>query len=117
MFRRIELINTYPMRDGTVESYKHGLMGISLTPVVEAWIYKLRGSDRSLPRNARFWFTEAGWRDVGKAVVAACIKAGQDYRVIRIKENEVEVVWRDAHTGYEVAAQPKKARAGKLGHE
>ena len=110
MFRRIELINAYSRRDGTIETFKQGLLGISLTPVALAWIDKLRGAERSIPANARFYFTEKGWAEVGRAVVTACGQSGQDYRIIRIKENEVHVVWRDAHTGFEVAAQPKKER-------
>lgn len=107
MFRRIELIKSYPQKDGTVENYKSGLMALSPTSVVDAWIEKLRGPDRHLPRNTKFYFTESGWREVGRAVVKACGQIGQDYRVIRVKENEVHVVWRDDHTGYEVAAQAK----------
>lgn len=108
MFRRIELINAFTLDDGTVETFKHGLLGVSNEPVVDAWIDKLRGPARSLPANARFWFTEKGWAAVGRAVVHACQASGQAYRVIRVKENEVEVTWRDKYTGYEVAAQPRK---------
>ena len=110
MFRRIELIHEHRAKDGTIETHKGGLMGLSSEPVVDAWIEKLRGPRTGVPWNARFYFTEKGWREVGRAVVRACGASGQAYRVIRIKENEVDVVWRDSHTGYEVAAQPKKAR-------
>ena len=108
MFRRIEMINSYPQPGGSVDWFKQGLLGFSEDAAVEAWIHKLRGPDRQIPRNAFFWFTEKGWREVGRAVVRACIASGQGYRVIRIKENEVEVVWRDKFTGFEVAAQPKR---------
>jgi hypothetical protein len=110
VFRRIELISTFSVVDNSRETFKSGLMGLSLTGVAEAWVDKLRGPDRSLPANARFYFTEKGWAEVGRSVIQACGQTGQDYRVIRIKEKEVNVVWRDMHTGYEVAAQPKKPR-------
>ncbi len=110
VFRRIELINTFDEADGRVVMRKHGLMGIAFAPVVDAWIGKLRGPFRTIPHNARFYFTEAGWREVGRPVVKACRRSGQDYRIIAVKEKAVAVVWRDEHTGYEVAAQPKKAR-------
>jgi hypothetical protein len=111
MFRRIEVINSYPLPDGSIDYFKHGLMGLSQDAITTAWIDKLRGSDRKLPHNAFFYFTEKGWREVGRAVLKACIASGQDYRVIRIKENEVDVVWRDKYTGFEVAAQPKRPRS------
>jgi hypothetical protein len=114
MLRRIELINNYEIieddgrRTGFRQDSKSGIMGQSDETVIDAWIDKLRGPSRSLPRNAFFWFTEKGWREVGRAVIRACIASGQSYRVIRIKENEVDVVWRDKFTGLEVAAQPKR---------
>lgn len=115
MYRRIELINHYGRRfheaDNEQRDYKQGLMGISPEPVVATWIYKLRGCGRSLPRNSRFYFTEKGWREIGRMVVSACRKSGQEYRVIAIKETDAQVVWRDKHTGYEVAVQPARRRA------
>ena len=112
MFRRIELINHYRDRETSeYVYYKHGLLGISLSPVVDAWIESLRGpGKRSLPANCRFWFTERGWREVGREVVAACGRSGQQYRVLRIKENEVDVIWRDRLSGLEVAAQPRQVK-------
>lgn len=111
MFRRIELISTFEHRGGGRDAYESGLMGPSLDPVADAWVEKLRGpGGRTLPANTRFYFTEKGWREIGRRVVAACGQSGQEYRIIRVKENEVNVVWRDNHTDYEVAAQPKKRR-------
>ena len=110
MFRRVELIDEIGVREGVYEAFKHGLMGLSNDTVVDAWIESLRGPDRSIPSNARFWFTEAGWRSVGRRVVEACGRTGQKYRVVRVKESAVAVVWRDRFTGYEVAAQPLRPR-------
>lgn len=78
--------------------------------IIETWIDKLRGPDRPIPRNAKFYFTERGWREIGRKVVAACKSEGQAYLVIRVKERDVNVVWRDRHYDTEVAAQPRKKR-------
>jgi len=118
MLRRIELIHpqeVITMADGTKEAFpaaKLGLLGSSTEKVVDAWIEKLRGPNKrqgGIPRNARFYFTELGWREVGRYVVEACQQTGQEYRVIKVKEGTVNVVWRDRHYGLEVAAQPKKS--------
>ena len=119
MFRRIELINHYPNwkpRESDAEfdpkwqqrDFIQGIMGASPEAVVDAWIDKLRGAQKSIPSNCRFYFTEKGWKEVGKFVVAACIKSKQEYRVLKIKETDAQIVWRDKHTGYEVAIQPKR---------
>jgi len=114
MFRRIEMI--YPQEitqraDGTLEidqAFKAGLMACGDEQVIEAWFEKLNGPGRRIiPRNAKFYFTEPGWQAVGRHVVTACQQVGQEYRVIKIKETEVNVVWRDE---YEAAAQPKPPR-------
>jgi hypothetical protein len=121
MFRRINLL--YPggsltMPDGTAEripSAVRGLMGPGLDErVYDAWMDSLRGPAHSIPRNAKFYFTERGWRRIGCKVVEACQQAGHEYRVIRIKECEVDVVWRDSHYDLEVAAQPRKKRRARF---
>ena len=97
--------------DGTFEigeAFKAGLMACGEEKVVDAWFEKLSGPGRrNIPRNAKFYFTESGWQEVGRRVIIACQQVGQAYRVLKIKENEVNVVWRDVH---EVAAQPKLSR-------
>ncbi len=101
---------TYP--DGTVEIWeaeKRGLLP-GFGAIADAWFGKLRGPDRPIPRNAKFYFTEHGWREIGREVVAACKKVRQEYRIIRVKEHEVDVVWRDRYYDTEVAAQPRKKK-------
>ena len=115
MFRRVELINRYEVKATVKEPkhtewYKNGLMAMSYESVVDAWIYKLRGPKHGVPRNAKFYFTEKGWAEVGREVIRAAKSSGQMYRVVRVKENSVNVVWRDKHTGYEVAVQPLKEK-------
>jgi hypothetical protein len=108
MFRRIEFI--YEPVDLSVsrldKAYKTGIMGYQTDEIADAWIYALRGPDSSIPWNARFYFTEKGWRKVGHNVAAACRHSGQEYRVIKIKENAIDVVYRNE---YEVAGQPVRA--------
>ena len=118
MFRRIELIHP-PGVDADGEGYpgwKQGLTPASSSEVGDAWIDDLLGPSRSsLPPNCRFYFTEKGWREVGRKVVAAARRTSQEYRVIAIKETDAQVVWRDKVRGYEVAVQPpikrRKARS------
>lgn len=112
MFRRIEMIGEYKA-DGKENfyAYKYGLMAGGDKEVIDAWIYQLRGPSRSIPSNAKFYFTEKGWKEVGRNVVKACQRVGQEYRIIKVKEKSVNVVWRDKHTEYEVACQPKRKRS------
>lgn len=113
MFRRVELVNPGVV-DGAGESYppsKAGLMSVVNEEIVDAWIDDLRGPVRSsLPSNCRFYFTEKGWREVGRKVVAAAQRTGQEYRVVAIKETDAQVVWRDKVRGFEVAVQPPSMR-------
>lgn len=98
MFRRIELIH---------DSYKSGLCGcLCSDSIIDSWIYKLRGPKRrSLPQNCKFYFTEKGWKEVGRNVITVCQKEKQKYKIICVKEKSVNIVWKDT---FEVAAQPKK---------
>ncbi|MDX1437190.1 MAG: hypothetical protein R3335_10295 [Anaerolineales bacterium] len=87
-------------------AFKLGILGAADF----SWADTLRGPQKSIPDNVRFFFTEKGWREVGRHVVAECKRQGQEVRVIAVKENSVNVVWGD---DYEVAAQPKKPRSKK----
>ena len=112
MYRRIELINPARVEgDISIPAHKSGLMGDAPTEVWAAWENELIGPDRTLPRNCRFYFTEKGWREVGRHVVAAAMHVGQDYRIVAIKETDAQVVWRDTTRGYEVAVQPPRRRS------
>lgn len=111
MFRRIELIHQLTPREYRAflkalgqsgnagqllpaRSWKSGLMGISYAGVAEAWA-DISAPRRALYKNCRFYFTEEGWKCYGRPTVAACQQTGQQYRVIRIKERSVEVMYRD----------------------
>jgi hypothetical protein len=119
MFRRIEFILPGWSDDQHDEPpYKVGLMLAGSDEVVDAWIEDLRGPTRSsLPANCRFYFTEKGWREVGRKVVTAARKSNSEYRVISIKETDAQVVWRDKVRGYEVAVQPPAKKHSTRGHD
>jgi hypothetical protein len=113
VFRRIELIFQASVDTDIGESYpalKGGLMFGGPQELSDAWTYDLIGPGRTLPANCRFYFTEKGWREIGRNVIAAARRNGQEYRVIAIKETDAQVVWRDKVRGYEVAVQPKRKR-------
>ena len=78
-------------------------VGMTSEEVADAWIGKLQFPKPSLPSNARFYFTEIGWDEIGREVIAACQRSGQKYRVIAIKENAIDVAFQDE---YQVAGQP-----------
>lgn len=112
MYRRIQLIwhhipqTRYEMPESW---YMQGLMGISIFE--SDWGEKLRGPKRrSFPTNARFFFTEKGWKEVGRDIIRRAQEAGQEYKIISIKETDAQVVWQDKYTGYEVAVQPKRRK-------
>jgi len=113
MFRRIEVILPADI-DDEGQYYppsNEGLTSVVSGPVLDAWIDDLVGPTRSsLPTNCRFYFTEKGWREVGRKVAAAAKQTRQEYRVIAIKETDAQVVWRDKVRGYEVAVQPPSKR-------
>jgi hypothetical protein len=102
MSRRIEFILPEGV-DHDGESYppsKEGLMSQASGAVLDAWIDDLTGPARSsLPSTCRFYFTEKGWREVGRNVVAAAQHTHQEYRIVAIKETDAQVVWRDKCAG------------------
>lgn len=127
MFRRIELIDEmsaedhrylieairkkydepeYEVKKEYPRFWKSGLMGYGHPEVWDAW-GQLNSPRRPVNRNARFYFTEEGWRRYGRKTVEACQQVGQRYRVLRIKENSVDVIYRDE---FQVAVRPKRKR-------
>ena len=121
MFRRIELIHQMPAKEyrkilrlltrqgeasvPTLSRFrKSGLMTSSHEHVARAWT-DLNAPRRSISKNTRFFFTEAGWRRYGRPTITACQKVGQEYRVIRIKEHSVAVLYRDE---FQAAVRPRK---------
>lgn len=112
MFRRIEFLFD---EDRNGPSWAGGLMFGNHMDIVDAWLPKegggLRGQTHGgRPANMRFYFTEKGWRRLGRNVIAAARKHGQRYRVIAVKETDAQIAWRDKHSDLEVALQPTRRR-------
>lgn len=124
MFRRIELIDEidaegyrnliqamrerigdpdYPIEKEVPRFWKSGLTGYGNPAVWDAWV-EMNSPRRSINKNVRFYFTEAGWQRYGRKTIEACQQVGQRYRVLRIKENSVDVVYRDE---FQVAVRPR----------
>lgn len=56
----------------------------------------------------RFWFTERGWRDYGRHIVASARRSGRPYRLIRRKNPpRSAVVYRDK---WQVALLPPRGK-------
>ena len=104
MYRRIQLIHHITREDGSVFHIMHGLMGISNMEVIDAW-FGLHAPRKAVNKNVRYYFTEAGWKKYGRNTVAACIRTGQDYRVIAVEEHDVDVLFKDEH---QVCIRPKR---------
>jgi hypothetical protein len=125
MYRRIELIDEMSAEDYRtfIESlrqsvsdsdvelereyprfWKSSLMGFGNPAVWDAWI-DMNSPRRPVNRNARFYFTEEGWRRYGRKTIEVCQQVGQRYRVLSVKENAVDVIYRDE---FQVAVRPKK---------
>ena len=102
MFRRIELIHHFRCL-----SIKDGLCGISEEEVADAWADDLPSPTKRLNKNCRFYFTEQGWEQIGRKVIDACIRSGQEYRVISVKEKSVDVFYRDE---LQVAVRHRKVK-------
>jgi hypothetical protein len=111
MFRRIEFIRAGEVvEDAGWPPTIGGLLVAQGNKEFDIWINELSGTDRTLPPNCRFYFTEKGWHEVGRKVAAVARQTGREYRVLAIKETDAQVVWRDKHMDREVAIQPPRKR-------
>ena len=125
MFRRIELFNEmseeqyrkfieaarpsiddpdYHLEKEIPRFRKSGLVGFGEPVVWDAWV-QMNSPSRPINKNVRFYFTEEGWRRYGRKTIEVCQQVGQRYRVLRIKENAVDVVYRDE---FQVAVRPRR---------
>ncbi|MEN9936179.1 MAG: hypothetical protein RLZZ387_2758 [Chloroflexota bacterium] len=89
--------------DGSVEY-------IPASPLAGAFVAGVGGFDLTMPRvtnsRARFYFTDAGWEQVGKGVAANARREGRVVKVIRRKNpHPSQIVYRDA---LQVAIVPLK---------
>lgn len=73
-------------------------------------LHGLRSPRITNPR-ARFYFTERGWRKVGRHVAAEAKRLGHVVKVVRHKEPDgSQIVYRDA---LQIALLPRKAPLGR----
>lgn len=122
MYRRIELIyEHFSKKENKFWSEKGGIFSamphinddlsehLKSLEIFDSWASqgKITGWCGNIPKNAKFFFTEKGWKDVGRHVVSACLKTRTKFRILKVKENSVNVVWAN---DYELAAQPKKGK-------
>lgn len=101
MYRRVEFIQT----DADGVDYKAGLIGGGNNAVLAVWMDRLRG--RGTGKNNRYYFTELGWREIGRDIVSICHRDGIRIRVIRVKERSVDVMVGDE---LEVATRIRRKR-------
>lgn len=109
MYRRVEMISHAPVDwdDRKVFDIKGGLCFIPVKEgVSEVWI-EMRAPTKRIAKNCRFFFTEHGWDVYGRKIIQACQQLGQEYRVIRIKENSVDVFYKDE---IQVVVRPLRRR-------
>lgn len=126
MFRRIEVMDSMSAeafenmrkmmespkdieKEELLRFRKSGLDGGPGFDVREAW-HDMPPPPRRLSKNVRFYFTEKGWNIYGRRTIKLCQRVGQQYRVIRIKEKSVDVVFRDE---FQVAVRPRKRKAAR----
>ena len=79
--------------DGTISSIPGGRLKGAFTAGVSG--FNLKSPTFEHPR-ARFFFTEAGWKQVGKTVAANALVEGRIIKVIRQKNPHAsQVIYRD----------------------
>ncbi len=104
MFRRVQLVNQWRREDCTLSNLIATIVGRSTCEGAMAWA-ELNAPRRSMGKICRFYFTEMGWDKFGREVVAACRQTGQRYRVLAVREREVEVLYAD---DWQVMVRPRK---------
>lgn len=100
MFRRIETV---------AFGMKIGIWGVVLADDEDAAdaLCDLPGP-KNHHKNCRFYFTELGWNRYGRRILQGVLRCGQQVQVKTVKENSVEVMWKDK---WQVAVRPRKPKA------
>jgi hypothetical protein len=110
MYRRIEMISHYDvdLPDRKIWHHKAGICYIFVKPgVAESW-EDMPIPRKRIPKNGRYYFTEKGWDTYGRKIIKACLRSGQEYRVLKIKENAGEPLYKD---DIQVVVRPLKKRS------
>ncbi len=106
MYRRIQLIGQWRKEDCTASDLIMSIVGRSTCEGNTAWA-KLNLPRKTVGRNCRFYFTEKGWSRFGSEIVAACRQTGRQYRVLAVREGEVDILYSD---DWQVIIKPRKPR-------
>jgi hypothetical protein len=109
MYRRIEMISHLKVDEleGKMIDIKGGLCFVPVKEgIFEVWS-DMPAPKKRIRKNCRFFFTEVGWNTYGRKIIQACQRVGQEYRVLRVKENSVEVVYKDE---IQVVVRPLRKR-------
>ena len=99
MYRRIEML---------IDDYKGGIMCSQTFEVFDSWADMKGPKGDGIGKNCRYFFTEYGWKKMGRKVIEACQRTNQEYRIIKVKEKSVDVVYKDE---IQVAVRPRKRRS------
>ncbi len=110
MYRRIQLIGQWRKEDCTVSDLIMSMAGRSTCEGNTAWA-ELNVRLKKVGRNCRFYFTEQGWARFGSEIVTACRQTGRQYRVLAVREREVDLVYQD---DWQVIIKPRKRKANWL---
>lgn len=104
MFRRIEV---YGRIFSSNREHKAGAMG---NDEACALMHDLHSPHNIRKHPVRFYFTEAGWNKFGRKMIDVLQKQKVQYKVIAVKENSLDYVYRDK---YQVATRPRKKKTSK----
>lgn len=108
MFRRIEFLPPYPKgSDAWYFSLEAGIKSLKFGALIVSEKLGRLGPAPRVRRNARFFFTERGWMNVGRFLLQEVLREGYRVRVIAVKERERDCIYQDA---LQVALRPKKTR-------
>jgi len=82
------------------------IFGEGADEICDAWGDELPGpKGDGLGKNVKFFFTEHGWDKLGRKTISACKKHNHRFRIIKVKEASVDVVYKDK---FQVAVRFKK---------
>ncbi len=107
MYRRIQLIGQWRKEDCTLSNLLLSVLGRATCEGNTAWA-ELNLAHKIGTKNCRFYFTEKGWSHFGSEIVAACRQTGRQYRVLAVREREVDILYAD---DWQVMIKPRKNRA------
>ena len=110
MFRRIEIVDkgckttpfgviAFVLKGEKLDTYLRYMELMQAVPLPKR---------KRIGRRPRFYFTEEGWKKIGRELAATCRKMDWgDVCITKVKEGSVEVMYRD---WCQVSVRPRKKR-------